>query len=124
MVNLVTRKASLSLKGSVGATLLRLTPTLHILLYWNTPFDHNLSENCFGISCYSGNSLGYSGDLIAKISNLPDTPPNDDGKLHIHWAKDGPVCIDVTDNWRVSVNMTEDHKAVLEFILYNDQKDV
>lgn len=124
MVNLVTRKTSLSVRGSVGATLLRLTPTLHILLYWNTPFDHNLSQNCFGISCYSGNSLGYSGDLIAKISNLPDTPPNDDGKLHLHWAKDGPVCIDVTDNWRVSVNMTEDHKAVLEFILYNDQKDV
>eukprot|EP00092_Neocalanus_flemingeri_P012835 GFUD01013829.1.p1 GENE.GFUD01013829.1~~GFUD01013829.1.p1 ORF type:complete len:667 (+),score=161.18 GFUD01013829.1:50-2002(+) len=134
MINLVTHKKNLSLKGCIGATLLKLTPHLHVLLYWHVPFDQNWSklvtkkqkttqnrsQNCFGICCYSGSSLDYSGDIVAKIDNLPESPPNDDGKFHLHWANAGPICIDLTNNWKISVQMTEDRKSVVEVILYND----
>jgi hypothetical protein len=122
IVNLVARKRNFSTAGSVGATLLKLSPVLNILFYWSTPFDHNLYENCFGIGFYSGDThdLDQGGNLLEKIRKLPAQPPSD-VKFQLHQAKDGPVCIDLTNNWIMSVKMTTEHKAVIDIILYNGQ---
>jgi len=120
-VNLVTRKQSFSLKGCVGGTLLEISPTFHVLLFWQTPLNQNLHKNCFGIGCYSGDGVNYYTlyrDLLEKVTALPDIVPTDIS-FHLQQAEDGPVCVKLPNNMRVSANMTTDHKAVFEVILYN-----
>eukprot|EP00092_Neocalanus_flemingeri_P002887 GFUD01003086.1.p1 GENE.GFUD01003086.1~~GFUD01003086.1.p1 ORF type:complete len:622 (-),score=157.57 GFUD01003086.1:182-2047(-) len=119
--NLVARKANYSAKGCAGATILRLNKSLHILLYWCTPYDQNWCKNCFGVGYYSGNTMTQD-SLLEKIRNLPEIPL-DDLDFHLHQAEEGPVCIEVTNNWRVSINMTTIHKAVLEVILIKTKKE-
>ena len=120
-VNMVARKRNFSTRGSVGATIFKLSPLIQILFYWSTPFDHNLFENCFGIGFYasdSTDSIDNSKSLLETIRSLPGKEPNGI-KFELHQAKDGPVCIDLTNNWMLSVKMTTDHKAAIDIILYN-----
>ena len=118
LTNLVLRKAKMSVKGCVGATLFALSTNLHILFYWSTPFDQNFYKNCFGVGYYSGDTLAHD-DLLDKIYNIPQILPKD-LNFNIHQAEEGPVCINVTNNWWISVNMTTARKAAIEVILFND----
>ena len=117
VVNMVTQKINFSTAGSVGATVLAITPALNIMLYWSTPYDHNLFENCFGIGSYSY-SFDFSNHLLETVKSLPDRPPNG-VKFELHKAKDGPVCINLPDSMMLNVKMTTDHKAVMDIILYS-----
>ena len=117
VVNMVARKRNIGTAGSVGATVLAISPALNIILYWSTPYDHNLFENCFGIGSYSY-SFDFSKHLLETVKSLPDRPPNG-VKFELHKAKDGPVCINLPDSMMLNVKMTTDHKAVMDIILYS-----
>jgi len=118
LVDMVSRKMKFSTAGSVGATVLKLSSSLNLMIYWCTPYDHNLYENCFGIGHYSSDSPASSESIQSLISSLPGQPP--EGVLfELHQAKDGPVCIDLPNSWSICVRMTTDHKASVDIILYS-----
>ena len=117
MTNLVTRKMNLSTAGSVGITLLKLISDLHVLIYWSTPYDHNLYENCFGIGHYLvTDSTDYSSKLPSIIGGLPSQPPKD-VNFELHLARNGPISKRLPNKWMISLKMTTDHKAALDLFI-------
>jgi len=116
LVNMITRKANYSLRGSVGATLLKLDEALHLIFFWDTPYDQNLYENTFGFGYYSGETM-TTDELLNNINNFHTEQQS--LNFHLHKAGDGPVSIILQKKWSVSVHMTSTHKADLEVILSN-----
>jgi len=117
ITNLVTRKMKLGVAGSVGVTLLELISDLHVVIYWSTPYDHNLFENCFGIGHYLvSDSTDYSGKLSSIMCDLPSQPPKD-MNFELHLARNGPVCVRLPNNWMISLRMTTEYKAALDVII-------
>jgi len=115
--NLVGRKAAYSVKGSVGATVLTLSPSLNMVLYWSTPYDQNLAENCFGVGHFPTDDSIDPEKVQEKVSSSPEQPP-EGTSMEVHKAKDGPVRIELPDNWIVQAKMTTDHVSALDIILY------
>ena len=69
---------------------------LKIILYWHTPYDQNLFENCFGIGFYKG-KLKPVNELLERTWCLPNSIP-EGLNFKKQLAKDGPLSVDIEGN--------------------------
>ena len=115
----LTRKASYSMKGCVGAYTITLPGDLNIIFYWHTPYDQNIFENSFAIGYYRG-ELKTVKFLLDKINCLPTKIP-EGLNFTKQLAKDGPLTFHI-DSIKIYVKMTTNHKACLQIILLDQMK--
>ena len=97
---------------------MKLSSSVNILFYWSTPSNFNTYQNCFGIGSFNSQTFAFQKSLLEMIDEPPMTVP-DNMNFKLFEAKNGPVRVDLDENWRVYVQMSSSLKACIEMIIFH-----